>query len=236
MRAAPGMWRAAGTPVMTRREVLAGVMLAAGLAPSRPVLAVRKSIVIVSDALETLGAYGLGVRLGAREAERTAMLLERDFRLVHTGPALARVARRLEGSHQGAVVAMSGTSTAPCQFVTESAEDVRAAVRTAAGASDVAVDDWHPGFRRYGAGELNERFLRTFGTPMTTEAWHGWVAVKAITEAALRGDDICAELAHLRFDGHKGRALTFDPTTRRLRHPVLLVRGEGDRITIEVAP
>jgi hypothetical protein len=62
------------------------------------------------------------------------------------------------------------------------------------------------------------------------------VAVKAIVEAAIRGDDVCAELTRLRFDGHKGRALTFDPSTRRLRHPALMIRQTGKQHSIEVVP
>jgi hypothetical protein len=98
------------------------------------------------------------------------------------------------------------------------------------------VVDWHTAFRRYGASELNERYEKAFARPMTADAWHGWVAVKAITEAAIRGADVCAELARLRFDGHKGRALSFDPVTRRLRHPMLAVSRVGDLDVVEVLP
>jgi hypothetical protein len=50
---------------------------------------------------------------------------------------------------------------------------------------------------------------------MTADAWCGWVAVKAIAEAALRARslapaDVADALRALRFDGHKGQPLYFD--------------------------
>lgn len=68
----------------------------------------------------------------------------------------------------------------------------KAPEETSASLDGAVIADWHPEFRRYGAGELNERFERAYGTPMTPPAWHGWIAVKAIGEAALRGEDLCA--------------------------------------------
>lgn len=64
---------------------------------------------------------------------------------------------------------------------------------------------WHPSLRRYGASELNERFLAHSGRPMDGDAWGGWMAVKLVVEAALRRTP--AEKA--RADGHKGVSLTF---------------------------
>jgi hypothetical protein len=75
--------------------------------------------------------------------------------------------------------------------------------------------EWDPALERFGAGELNERFRRRAGRPMTADAWCGWVAVKAIAEAALRARslapaDVADALRALRFDGHKGQPLYFD--------------------------
>jgi hypothetical protein len=65
---------------------------------------------------------------------------------------------------------------------------------------------WLPTLERFGAGELNERFLRRTGHRMDEQAWLGWLAVKLATEAALRN----RELSKIRVDGHKGVALYFD--------------------------
>ena len=61
---------------------------------------------------------------------------------------------------------------------------------------------------------------------MTPGAYAGWIAVKALVEAALRPaapNDRCAGLARLRFDGHKGRPLTFDRLSRALQQPLYVV-------------
>lgn len=221
----------------TRRQFLA---VSAALVGSRASVVAQPSraITIASEPFEQLGDYGRGLRLGATEAERAAMLLGHRFAMVQRGPAIARVAEAAPPTSDIPVVAMRGTSSGACVFVTESSPDaVRAAADHAAtGEGTAVVADWHGEFRRFGAGELNERFARAFGQPMTPAAWHGWVAIKAIVEAAIRGEDLCAELARLRFDGHKGRALTFDPSTRRLRHPALIVRTVGEKQIIEVVP
>jgi hypothetical protein len=79
--------------------------------------------------------------------------------------------------------------------------------------------EWDPTLERFGAGELNERFRRHAGRPMTADAWCGWVAVKAIAEAALHARslepaDVADALRALRFDGHKGEPLSFDERQR----------------------
>lgn len=220
----------------SRRQMMA--ICAALVCSERRMAAVRtqsRRIVILTGDLDTLGDYGRGVRLGAAEADRAATLLGHQFSLARSGPATARIAPEATGPADLPTVAMRGDATASCVFLTESPEDSRAASEHAGGEKNVAIVDWHPEFRRFGAGELNERFERTFNVGMTPPAWHGWIAVKAILEAALRDEDICAGLTRLRFDGHKGRALRFDGT-RRLRHPSLLVRRLGEKNVIEVVP
>ena len=94
---------------------------------------------------------------------------------------------------------------------------------------------WHPRLNRYGASELNERYVKRYRTGMSGRAYAGWVAVKALVESALRtrgGGDRCAALGRLRFDGHKGRPLTFDPVTRILQQPFYTADGDplpGDK-------
>jgi hypothetical protein len=79
--------------------------------------------------------------------------------------------------------------------------------------------EWQPVLERFGAGELNERFRRKAGRSMTADAWCGWVAMKAIAEAALHArstapGDVADALRVLRFDGHKGEPLYFDDRQR----------------------
>jgi PQQ-dependent catabolism-associated beta-propeller protein len=85
---------------------------------------------------------------------------------------------------------------------------------------------WSPMDTRFGASELNDRFRARFQQPMTSDAWHGWIAVKALVESALRAPakaDLCDALVRARFDGHKGTPLFFDPRTRVLRQPDVAV-------------
>jgi PQQ-dependent catabolism-associated beta-propeller protein len=94
---------------------------------------------------------------------------------------------------------------------------------------------WHPGLSRYGAPQLNDRFLRRFGQPLGADAWAGWMAVKVLWEASLRsgaadGATLAAYLEDERaeFDGHKGESLRFDPVDHQLRQPLYLVYPGGE--------
>jgi hypothetical protein len=90
---------------------------------------------------------------------------------------------------------------------------------------------WHSTLRRYGASELNDRFARRFGRPMTGAAWNAWFAVKAIVESALRageGTDLCRALVRRRFDGHKGSPLFFDADTHVLQQPLYEMGPDGN--------
>lgn len=90
---------------------------------------------------------------------------------------------------------------------------------------------WHANLFRYGAEQLNERYRRGFDRGMNAEAWAGWMAVKAATEASLRarGRELRAVLTDpaTTFDGHKGGPLAFDGPGRTLAQPLYLVDG-GD--------
>lgn len=100
--------------------------------------------------------------------------------------------------------------------------------------SDASVLAWHPALTRYGAGQINERFERATGSPMTEPAWNGWLAIKILFEAAQRvgstaAADLAAHLAaeHALFDGHKGVQLSFRPHTHQLRQPLYIVVDDG---------
>jgi len=93
------------------------------------------------------------------------------------------------------------------------------------GAESAGAVLWHPALERYGAGQLNARFVERFGRPMSAAAWSGWMAVKIALEAALkaRASDPRALrkvlTAPMRFDGHKGAPLSFD-SGHRLAQPL----------------
>jgi hypothetical protein len=228
---------------------IAGWLVAAGSAPLT--IGLRGT---VSPELER------GIVLGIEEAGRTATLLGRDVRLVRiagTRPdrldaVVAATALPADRGSKVPIVYVAGP-TAPrvnrCTFfIRESAgrkqlvtewSEAHGADKSAAG--DLAIVDWDSSLRKYGASELNERYRARFGAPMPEDAWVGWVAVKAIVEAALRngaGADACSALESVRFDGHEGAALSFDRETGGLADPVYVVRRthRGTEVIGEVRP
>jgi hypothetical protein len=197
-----------------------------------------------------------GIELGAVEAGQMAKLLGQAIGLVEGTPADAsRVAGVITGSppaKAGADVPVvllksAGARESPCVF-TVGASDARKAAALnqwlakegKPDPGDLSVVEWHATLRRFGASEVNERFQAQHKAPMSPESWLGWVAVKALAEAAMRriGSGACEAFARLRFDGHKGRALRFDPETGELQQPLYIVQGspDGGRVLGEVMP
>jgi hypothetical protein len=130
-----------------------------------------------------------GLKFGANEANHTAKLLGRTFTLVQ---GIAPVVIR------GPVVTITANGVT---YRVSPVEKGRVA--------------WLPSLEKFGAGELNERFLRETKHAMDEQAWLGWIAVKIVAEAALRNRDIGA----IRIDGHKGVPLRFD-ANRNLVQPL----------------
>jgi hypothetical protein len=108
------------------------------------------------------------------------------------------------------------------------------------------VELWHPSLERFGAEQLNQRYERRWGATMDSDAWAGWIAVKILTESALRAQ-ATASAALLRaltdpkaqFDGHKGRPLRFSVDTRELLQPLYVVARDSsgvERVVSEVMP
>lgn len=86
---------------------------------------------------------------------------------------------------------------------------------------------WHGRLGRYGAAQLNRRFVERFGVFAGGDAWTSWMAMKIAWESAQQRQSV--EPTELRehllggtaeFDGHKGRPLLFDPATRQLQQPL----------------
>jgi hypothetical protein len=88
---------------------------------------------------------------------------------------------------------------------------------------------WHASLVAFGAAQLNARFRARTRKALDSHGFAGWLAVKAIVEAALQAasanpDRVRDVLSELRLDGHKGRPLFF--ADRRLVQPVYVV-GPG---------
>ena len=122
-----------------------------------------------------------GLLFGEKEAKHTAKLLGRDVSLVE---------RKQPLTIYGPIVTINQTFRL--------SPNVKGKVA------------WHPKLTKFGAGELNERFARETKHEMDEQAWLGWVAVKIVSEAMLRG----REVGKIKVDGHKGVPLYFDASGR----------------------
>jgi hypothetical protein len=206
-----------------------------------------------------------GARLGAEEAAHAAALFGRAVELtVRDDASLAVDAHVLLGgfddaeserlsdlAERGAAVFLNvGASgdalrTTGCRrraFHVTASEAMLRAARTIAGDRPAVASLWHDSLEKYGAAQLNDRYRARFASGMTGEAWAAWMAVKVAAEAALRtrstrADDLAGYLARptVRFDGHKGRPLSFGAADHQLRQPLYLVRADGSADEVDAS-
>ena len=186
--------------------------------------ATSSGTVVISVGADVTGDARRGVEFGIAEAKHTASLIGKD--VVLAGPSNT-------GDVAGAILSdidhTAVDTTIPT--IALSAPTVRPAARcvfVVANKNPNAVA-WHSSLTKFGASELNERYRRATGRPMTDSAWKGWYAVKAIAESAMRGgdDDRCAALGALEADGHKGEPLAFDTVTHVLKQPLYLIEKDA---------
>jgi hypothetical protein len=216
-------------------------------------LAVRRGVELgIDEASRTAALFGLTVSVSLEQARHgdTARAIEgllvRPLSAIVGGTdaatcdALRTITVRREVIFFGLACgdgATSGNACDPLVFHIAPSAETRRRARSrrkplaGASASD-AVDLvlWHHTLSRFGGEQLNQRFQRRFGGEMDSLAWSGWVAMKILTESALRAHsttpaDIARYLVRsdARFDGHKGASLAFEPVTHELRQPLYVV-------------
>ena len=112
--------------------------------------------------------------------------------------------------------------------------------RPVAGTQGLTPTAWSPVFDEYASTQLQNRFQREAHRPMTAREYAGWLASRAIGEAATRSGktDPTAIGAYVRSSGfelagYKGAPLSFRPWDGQLRQPVLLV---DDRSLVSISP
>jgi putative membrane protein len=173
-----------------------------------------------------------GVDLGVREARAAAALIGREV--------TARPLRVSSDSDVDALILVRSAAEYPrqrsipaitlgvaerrqdtCSFAMPLTDTTGPATRSRAVA-------WHHSLVKFGAAQLNERYRRAFGAPMTADSWTGWFAVKALAEVILANEIApCDTMTVRRFDGHKGVPLTFSAATGLLRQPLYLVEQQA---------
>jgi ABC transporter substrate binding protein (PQQ-dependent alcohol dehydrogenase system) len=101
--------------------------------------------------------------------------------------------------------------------------------RPVAGTEGLVASAWARPFEQWGATQLQSRFMKQANRWMTDNDYGAWMAVRAVGEAATRGQTtdpvkIGAFMRSADFDlaGFKGTKLTFRDWDGQLRQPVLL--------------
>ncbi len=112
--------------------------------------------------------------------------------------------------------------------------------RPVAGTQGLVPSAWARPFEQWGATQLQSRFLKATNRWMTDNDYGAWLAVRAVGEAAARGNTtdptkIGAFMRSKDFDlaGFKGTKLTFRDWDGQLRQPVLLADA---RSLVSVSP
>ena len=114
------------------------------------------------------------------------------------------------------------------------------APRPIAGTQGLVPAAWSRAMDEYASTQLQTRFFHATGRGMTPRDYGGWLAVRAIGEAATRAGtaDPAKIIAYLHgpdftVSGYKGPELTFRPWDGQLRQPVLLA---DDRSLVSISP
>ena len=112
--------------------------------------------------------------------------------------------------------------------------------RPIAGTAGLVPTAWSRVMDEYASTQLQTRFRRTQGRPMTELDYGAWLAVRAIGEAATRAAtaDPASMIAYMKspnfaVSGYKGPELTFRPWDNQLRQPVLLA---DDHSIVSISP
>ena len=234
-------------PTSSRRDVLRLLVVTPVVAFASPVSA-RAAVLHLRAGSGLAGEAKRGLEFGVKEAAVAARLLGLDVQLDGQQGAAEPVGVVAPGISVAPpappgvpLVALAVSDEQPpdaCTFrVAATAAQRRDALDrwrarsggSASGDGELQAVEWHHSLKRYGASEVNERFTKETGTAMTPEAWVAWFAVKALVENALRGSgpDLCERLGRGRFDGHKGRVLSFSAASRTLVQPLYVIRPDG---------
>lgn len=112
--------------------------------------------------------------------------------------------------------------------------------RPVAGTQGLVPIAWDRSLEQWGARQLQARFQRQAGRPMTAIDYAAWAAIRSIGEAATRSAsaDLAAIAGYVRgdafeFAGFKGLSLSFRPWDGQLRQPIPLVTA---RAVVSMSP
>ncbi|MDQ3995817.1 MAG: hypothetical protein M3303_02230 [Gemmatimonadota bacterium] len=247
--------RVEGMTSGTRDTLRIGVLLSADAADTARAESIRRGVELgVEEASRTAALFGLTVEVVTERGRAGADVLLAARRLA-ARPLAAMIAapndadcgalRVLAADRRVLLLNLDCAGDVPRRGACNRfllyirpghATTTRARDRIATAASESDDDPpvialWHHTLSRFGAAQLNERFRRRFALEMESTAWAGWMAMKILAEAALRGRSVGAiDLARYlarpdaRFDGHKGEPLSVDRASGELRQPLYVLQ------------
>jgi len=112
--------------------------------------------------------------------------------------------------------------------------------RPVVGSHGLQASAWHPYSERYGAPQVNRRFTKAAGRPMSDLDWSAWVAVKAVAEATTRGgarrpEELIRQLKspNMTIEMSKGMTGSFRSWDHQLRQPIMI---HTHNAVVEFAP
>ena len=112
--------------------------------------------------------------------------------------------------------------------------------RPVAGTQGLVPTAWSRVHEQWGGTQVQRRFEKFAGRPMTERDYNAWLAVRIIGEAVTRTGNAGAEALHdymlsdqFEIAAFKGEGLSFRPWNQQLRQPILLVTA---RVLVSVSP
>jgi ABC transporter substrate binding protein (PQQ-dependent alcohol dehydrogenase system) len=141
-----------------------------------------------------------------------------------------------QGAGSYDVVWVADTDQAFGEYVPYRTYDAKPVVGTQ-GLTAVA---WHPSYEQYAGQQLHDAFKRFAKRDMTERDYTGWLAARAIGEAATRSSkkDVTNLRSYILSDaftvaGDKGEGMSFRNWDHQLRQPILIA---GPRAVVSISP
>lgn len=112
--------------------------------------------------------------------------------------------------------------------------------RPVVGSAGLVPTSWSRVHEQWGGTQVQRRFEKFAGRPMTERDFNAWLAVRALGEAVTRSPDSAPAALHgymlsdaFQLAAFKGQGLSFRPWNQQMRQPILLVTP---RMLVSVSP
>lgn len=112
--------------------------------------------------------------------------------------------------------------------------------RPVVGSAGLVPTSWSRVHEQWGGTQVQRRFEKFAGRPMTERDFNAWLAVRALGEAVTRSPDPAPAALHdymlsdaFQLAAFKGQGLSFRPWNQQMRQPILLVTP---RMLVSVSP